>query len=493
MLPILVCHSYFSRLDPKQLERAKPYPPLATLHVAALLRAQGHAVHLFDAMLAEPEDFEPRLREIRPRLLVLYEDHYNFLTKMCLGRMRRAACEMIRIARRLEARVIVSSSDASDDPQPYLNAGADAVLLGEGLVALAQLAARLDRHPTADCRELVAGVPGIASLEGATEDHAETRVVMSGGPSPPPLAPDPPIAAWDLVDIERYRSVWRSAHGFFSLNLAASRGCSFRCAWCAKPIWGNRYLQRDAHEVAAELGYLKRHFAPDHIWFADDIFGFRVDWVQAFAAAVRAHGGPVPFTIQTRADLVSARMAAALADAGCREAWLGAESGSQRILDAMRKGLRVGDLVAARELLAVEGIRVGFFIQLGYPGEALADLLATRELIESAAPDEIGVSVAYPLPGTAFFEHVKAELGAKTHWRDSGELAMMFHGTYSTGFYHAVRDLLHAHVEARRHQATDGERYRRTRHALDARWDALLAREREFRHEPGPEGHAVYG
>ena len=78
--------------------------------------------------------------------------------------------------------------------------------------------------------------------------------------------------------------MWLKAHGYFSLNMAASRGCPFRCAWCAKPIWGNQYLQRDAAEVAAEMAYLKRSFNPDHIWFADDIFGFRVDWVAEFAA-----------------------------------------------------------------------------------------------------------------------------------------------------------------------------------------------------------------
>ena len=148
-------------------------------------------------------------------------------------------------------------------------------------------------------------------------------------------------AAWDLVDIDRYRSAWLASHGYFSLNLAASRGCSFRCAWCSKPIWGNHYLQRSPAAVGEEMRYLKRTFGPDHIWFADDIFGFRVDWVRDFAAVGAADDGAIPFTIQTRADLMSERMVEALRDAACTEAWLGAESGSQRILDAMNKGTTV--------------------------------------------------------------------------------------------------------------------------------------------------------
>jgi len=289
------------------------------------------------------------------------------------------------------------------------------------------------------------------------------------------MPPDPRLVghpAWDLVDIERYRTLWNERHGYFSLNMAASRGCPFRCNWCAKPIWGNHYKQRDAADVAAEMIYLKHAFAPDHIWMADDIFGFHVDWVNAFADHLGEADGSVPFTIQTRADLCSDRMADALARAGCAEAWIGAESGSQRVLDSMTKGTRVDDLVAARRRLGERGIRVGFFIQLGYLGEQLDDLLATRALIARAAPDDIGVSVSYPLPGTKFFEQVQAQLGEKTHWQDSGDLAMMFSGAYDSHFYRSFRDLLHAQVELQ--QAAD-EAHAMAQASLQARWDALIA------------------
>jgi anaerobic magnesium-protoporphyrin IX monomethyl ester cyclase len=476
MLSILLGHSYFLRLDQKQWKRAKPYPPLATLQVAARLRALGHRVDFFDAMLADGTgEYERKLVALEPQIVILYEDNYNFLTKMCLARMRQAACRMIAAARSAAARVIVAGSDATDEPQAYLAAGAEVVLAGEGLEALDELLARLERRPDTAIPELVAGIPGLASASTPHEAAGARRGAI------PPARAELPVPAWDLVDIERYRSSWRRAHGYFSLNMAASRGCSFRCAWCAKPIWGNHYLQRRPADVAAEMTRIKRELAPDHIWFADDIFGFRVDWVTEFAAALATAGGSIPFTIQTRADLISERMAAALRAAGCSEAWLGAESGSQRVLDAMNKGIRVGEIHSARARLGAAGIRVGFFIQLGYLGEELSDILATRELIETARPDDVGVSVAYPLPGTRFHDLVSAQLGEKNRWQASGELAMMFPGTYTTAFYREVRDLLHQQVlapsqqSALRSAAADG-----ARRSLQRRWDRLLARHESF-------------
>lgn len=458
---VLVAHSYFLRFDPKQFERAKPYPPLATLEVAALLRQHGHAPALFDAMLAEGvDDFAELLADVAPKVLVLYEDNYNYLSKMCLARMRDAACQMIRLAKAAGARVLVAGSDVSDAPAPYFQAGADAALRGEGLDVLPRVVGHWLAHPGTPLPALAGAVQaqGAAEPQGCSTSAAFIQL---------PAASNADLqAAWDLIDVERYRQMWQRVHGRFSLNMAGSKGCSFRCSWCAKPIWGPRYQQRRAAAVAREMVALRVQLRPDHIWFADDIFGFRVDWVQRFAEELNRLGGGLPFTIQTRADLISPAMASALAEAGCSEVWLGAESGSQKVLDAMRKGTTVREIREARRLLGAAGIRVGFFIQLGYLGEGLPELLETRRLIEQARPDDVGVSVAYPLPGTAFYDEVRGQLQGKTHWDDSGDLAMMFKGTFDTATYRQVRALLHAEVEAR----SSSERT-----AVAQRWEDLLA------------------
>ncbi len=483
-LSILVGHSYFLRFDRKQWEKAKPYPPLATLQTASSLRDAGYDVAVFDAMLAEgPDQFVRQLQGLKPQVVVFYEDNFNFLSKMCLEKMRAAACQMIAASRSSGARVLVAGSDATDSPGAYLAAGADVVLLGEGLSALAVLCQRLSVQTEMRTEDLVSGLPEVAYLrDGALHRPRADRFAAGSA--------HPVMPALDLIDIELYRSVWREAHGYFSLNMSSSRGCSFRCNWCSKPIWGNRYLQRPALEVAAEMAYLKRRFAPDHIWFADDIFGFRADWVETFAAALAADGGGVPFTIQIRPDLISVRIARALRAAGCREAWIGAESGSQRILDEMDKGTTVEEILTARERLGAEDVRVGFFIQLGYLGERLEDILATRRLIEQARPDDIGVSVSYPLPGTKFYERVKAQLGPKTHWDESNDLAMMFRGTYSTEFYRSVRNLLHAGVDADQPAIRDDQiAHQAALRGIHRRWDELI--NTEYRHRLEPMGVAA--
>ncbi|MEA9610128.1 radical SAM protein [Xanthomonas campestris pv. incanae] len=478
MLKIQVSHSYFLRYDPKQWERGKPYPPLATLQVAALLREHGHRLSLFDAMLADDvQDYPGALQAAQPDLVVFYEDNFNFLTKMCLSRMREAACTMIAAARAQGCRVLVAGSDASDNPDVFLAAGADAVLIGEGIAPLLELVTRLDANPQCAPDTWLDGVARIATAHpAAAREHVGAQ---------PPDARLGGLPAWDLVDIPRYRTFWQQRHGYFSLNMAASRGCPFRCNWCAKPIWGNHYKRRSAEDVAAEMIHLKRTFGPDHIWMADDIFGFHIDWVETFAEQLSDADGAIPFMIQTRADLASDRMATALARAGCAEAWLGAESGSQRILDKMTKGTQVADVIAARRRLGARGIRVGFFIQLGYLGEELADILATRALVREAAPDLIGVSVSYPLPGTKFYEEVKNQLGGKTHWQDSDDLAMMFRGAYDSEFYRSVRNLLHTEVDLQQARTTMGDvAYAQAWQALEQRWDSLIASEHAHRAEP---------
>lgn len=476
VLRISLTHAYFLNYDRKQRERAKPYPPLATLQLASLIRDRGHQVSFFDSMLTQGvEEFDEHLDRHDPQLCIIYEDNFNFLSKMCLGRMRTAACRMIEAAKLRGAFIAVGGSDASDSPDPYLDHGADVVMIGEGIAALLTLVARLDAFPRKLNGARIEGMEGIAfkSAEGTQRmapNRAESRDVTVGR------------AAWDLVDIDRYRRTWQSAHGYFSLNMASSRGCSFKCNWCAKPIWGRSYIQRDARDVALEMQSIKRDYGPDHIWFADDIFGMRPDWVGQFASDLRELGASIPFTIQSRPDLLTDKAVSALREAGCAEVWMGAESGSQKILDAMDKGTTVAEVRAARERLRQAGIRGSYFIQLGYLGETLADIFETRRLIRESAPDDIGVSVSYPLPGTKFYETVRADLGVKANWDDSGDLEMMFQGTYHSDFYRAVRVLLHDEnrIQNRRpgEHLEDGDG---GMHAIEERWRRLVANERRYR------------
>jgi anaerobic magnesium-protoporphyrin IX monomethyl ester cyclase len=205
--------------------------------------------------------------------------------------------------------------------------------------------------------------------------------------------------------------------------------------------------------VAAELAEVKATIAPDHVWFADDIFGLRPSWLADFGAEVEARAAHVPFTIQSRCDLMTPEAVAGLRRAGCAEVWLGAESGSQAVLDAMDKGTRVEQIHEARCRLGEAGIRAAFFLQFGYPGETWADVMATVEMVRDALPDDIGISVSYPLPGTRFHGAVADQLGAKTNWDASGDLDMMFRGTYASAFYRRLHGAVHDDLDLHRRKA----------------------------------------
>jgi anaerobic magnesium-protoporphyrin IX monomethyl ester cyclase len=436
---ILLAHSYHLPYDAKQVRKMQPYPPLGTLYAATALRERGISAAVFDPMLEDPvRGFPEMLRREKPKILAIYEDDFNFLSKMCLTRMRALAWQLAHASQKAGAIVIAHGSDATDHAKEYLQNGVDFVLVGEAEESLAELCASILRGG-----ELPTNIPGVLHLDAFGD-------VVHSSLSSPRNANWKNLSrpARELIDLEPYRDAWVSAHGHFSTNVVASRGCPYRCNWCAKPISGNKFQLRPAELVADEIRELKEVYGVQHIWFGDDIFALNQHWVQQFADEVQARGCALPFKIQSRADLMSQETVAGLKRAGCAEVWMGVESGSQRVLDAMDKGLRVAEVEAARARLADAGIRACYFLQFGYPGEHWEDIKQTIELVRSSRPDDIGVSFSYPLPGTAFFERVQEQIGAKSNWTDSDDLCLMFKAAYKDEFYLALRNALHAEVDS---------------------------------------------
>ena len=442
-MKVLFTHSYFMRFDPKQWKQRQPYPPLGTIYAAALLREHGHHVALFDTMFAHTAtQLLPHLDREQPQALVIYDDGFNYLTKMCLTNMRHAAFDMARLAQARGIKVIVCSSDATDHATAYLQAGADIVIPGEGEMALLECIQALDQGQP-DC----AHIPGLIYKQHHQILSTPKRPVMRDLDALPP-------PAWDLIDITPYKTAW-AIHGYFSINMATTRGCPYKCNWCAKPIYGNRYHSHSPEAKAEELAYLVQHFGAQHVWFCDDIFGLKPGWVAAFAQALQNRGLHIPFKIQSRADLLLREDTVAdLARAGCQEVWLGVESDSQKILDAMDKGITVDQIQTARTLLAHHGIRTAFFLQFGYLGEDQTDIKATFDMLRHTMPDDIGVSVAYPLPGTPFYDKVKAQLALKANWTDSDDLALLFRNTHSPHYYKRLHR--YVHKQFRKWQAYQG-------------------------------------
>lgn len=438
MVDVLVTHSYHLPYDSKQLRKMQAYLPLATLYAAAALREGGLSVAAFDSMLEEPTaGFAAALRAHRPRIVAVYEDDFNFLSKMCLTRMREVAWEMAKSARAIGATTIVHGSDSTDNPALFLENGFDFVCCGEAEQVLVQL-----------CTSILRGEDP-PPLDGLV--HLDRNGLLKQGAQR--LAKNPTwttiaSAARDLIDLEPYRRAWTDAHGYFSLNMVSSRGCPYHCNWCAKPISGNKFHLRPAVAVAQEMKYLKQDAGAQHIWFGDDIFALSQEWMREFALEVERIGGSVPFKIQSRANLMTEETVGHLRTAGCAEVWMGVESGSQAVLNAMDKGLDLESVRNARRRLKCAGIRACFFLQFGYPGEAWTELEETIAFVRDTRPDDVGISFSYPLPGTVFYERVHQQLGHKRNWTDSDDLCIMYRAAYKTDFYRAVRNALHAEVDS---------------------------------------------
>jgi anaerobic magnesium-protoporphyrin IX monomethyl ester cyclase len=417
---VLFAHPYHLALDPHEEGVGKPYPPLSPLIVAAKARAAGFDVAFHDAMYEKDERrFEDVVRGY-DRVAILGDDH-SVQMKMCLGRIKQAHLAMIAAAKRAGASVVVSGPDVSDHPAHYLEAGADGAIVGEAVEAVVSW---------------LRDEPGIVGLHGGRG---------AGGRAKPLDDLDAlPLPAWDLTDLRAYRDRWRARHGYWEMAVSTSRGCPYRCNWCAKPTWGRTYHSRSPEVVAHEVAELTRRYAPDRIWFTDDIFALKASWLRAYRDAQTQAGlvRVVPYRCLSRADLVQEdSFAADLAATGCREVWMGAESGADSVLEAMDKDGSVDEIRRATALLRGHGIRVGFFLQLGYPGEGLPEIEDTVAMVKALRPDDIGVSVTYPLPGTVFHGRVAATMG-DTHWDGSMENRPLYEAPFDQAFYGAAKEVL---------------------------------------------------
>jgi anaerobic magnesium-protoporphyrin IX monomethyl ester cyclase len=432
MLDILFSHSYYYKLDPKQWKNKTPFPPLGTLYAASLMRENNYSVALFDTNLLENHfAIQSVLEEKNPKYLIIYDDGFNYLTKMCLTNMRKACFEMIVLGKKQNCIVVVCSSDATDHYEEYIAKGADFIIQGEGEITLLELINSLEKGITPET------ISGIVYQNNTNIQVNPKRAVLQN-------LDELPLPAWDLVDIDSYRNIWQESNQTFTLNLATTRGCPFKCNWCAKPIYGNRYNSHSPEYIVSQIAFLKEKYGVTRFWMCDDIFGLKPNWIQEFNLELQKQSLKISYYIQSRVDLLLKEDTIdALAKSGLEEVWVGAESASQKILDAMDKGTKVEQIYEATSLLKKNNIRVAFFLQFGYLTENQDDISKTIAMVKELLPDNIGISVSYPLPGTPFYEKVKDDLKLKSNWIDSDDFEMMFKGTFNSNYYRKLQRFVH--------------------------------------------------
>lgn len=413
---VLLTHAYFLADDPKEQRIMKPYPPLGILYLSAWLKSRGFGVEIYDSTFGSREELYGVLGGGTPGLLGVYA---NLLT-------RASAVDLIERAKALGWTVVAGGPEPANYAEEYLAAGADYVVPGEGELVLEQL---LRENPAPN---------------GVAYRDASGAVVRT---PPMPQIRDLDSLPWpdrESIDIGRYLRAWRERHGTGSVSLITARGCPYRCRWCSHSTYGMTHRRRSVAAVADEVEWILNRYAPDMLWYADDVFTIHHGWTLEFAAELRRRGVRTPFECITRADRLNPRLAEALAEMGCFRVWIGSESGSQKVLDAMERGVRVEQVREAVRLVRAEGIQAGMFLMWGYEGEEIEDIESTAEHVAACSPDVFLTTVAYPIKGTPYFDQVNGRLIPLGDWRTRTDRDVVIRGRHSRRFYGFADNLLRA-------------------------------------------------
>jgi radical SAM superfamily enzyme YgiQ (UPF0313 family) len=429
---LLLTHGYFIQEDPKELQIMKPYPPLGLLYISSYLKSKGHSVELFDSTFHLRQDLISRLQVGSPGILGIYS---NLLT-------RSTVLEIIRAAKESGWKVVLGGPEPSNYVAEYLSSGADVIVNGEGEITLEELIPVLVSGNSGDlCR-----VNGIA-FRDETGSICETP--------PRPLIPNIDSLPWpdrESIDISRYMDAWRRHHGTGSVSLIAARGCAYHCRWCSHSVYGKTHRRRRPDCVADEVEWLLTRYHPDMLWMADDVFTVHPGWLFKYADEIKRRNLLIPFECITRADRMNEKVADALAEIRCFRVWIGSESGSQPILDAMERGVTVEEVQQAVHLCKERGIQTGMFLMWGYLGEELADIEATIEHVKRSNPDIFLTTVAYPIKGTDYFSDASPSLAPDKKWQQCTDRDYQVPGQHSRQYYQYADQLLQSEVALHRLQ-----------------------------------------
>ena len=429
-MSLVLAHGYFLADDAIEQRIMRPYPPLGLLSISAWLDRAGVSHDVVDATFLDADSFVQRVRELRPHMLAFY------VTLMT----RRSVLRLIAALGGGEDGpvVVLGGPDVRHNATDYLAHGAHLLVVGEGEQTMTDLA----RLSKAACRDAAT----LAAIPGLIHADAHGQPVFTGERRFVPELDELPEPARHRIDLQPYLSAWRNAHGQTSLNVSTQRGCPYKCAWCSRAVYGTSYRRRSPRHVVAELRKMVDRYAPDQFWFVDDVFTINHNWLAGFAEELDAAGLRIRYECITRADRMNERVVQLLSRTGCVRVWIGAESGSQRILDAMQRQVRVEQVTAMIRAAAVAGIQTGTFLMLGYPGETESDIVATERYLRQARPDLFTVTLAYPIRGTVFHDQVADQTTAPPFDQGS-DRDRRFPRTYSDDYYrHAVRLLNHAHA-----------------------------------------------
>lgn len=439
---LLLTHGYFLTEDTKEQAIMKPYVPLGLLYLSSHLRNKGLDAEIYDSTFGSRQELFALLEKGEPGVIGIYGNLMTRANVLAIAAQARAA----------GWRVMLGGPEPANYAEQYLSNGADIIVQGEGELPVEQLL-RSGFDP-ARWHE----VKGIIFRSAAGE------TIRTGSPELLHSLDQQPWPDRERVEISRYLDTWRQHHGTGSLSVITARGCPYRCNWCSHSVYGMTHRRRSPQAVAAEVEWLIERYEPDMLWMADDVFTIHPGWIAEYAALLKQKRIRIPFECITRADRMNERIAELLAELGCMRVWIGSESGSQRILDAMERGVTVSQVRSAVASCKRLGIETGMFLMWGYEGEDIDDIEATVDHLKACRPDFFFTTVSYPIKGTPYYEKVADRLVTLGAWQESTDRDIRIRGRHSRNFYKQADMLLRSEMA----EAPDAAQIHTARSALHA-------------------------
>ena len=423
-MSIVLTHTYYLYEDAKEQAIMKPYAPLGLLYISAYLNEQHIENHLYDSTFYSKEQQLQFIKEKQPKAVAIYT---NLMTKINV-------IKLIKILKNDATygfpKLILGGPDITYNCENYLNSGVDFLIIGEGEQTTLELYNAIVSHLD------YSKITGIAYLENGSVKKTPPRLKMKD-------LSELPLPNRAAIPVKKYLETWKTNHGMSSMTISTQRGCPYTCKWCSTAVYGQSYRRRPAELVAEELLMLKNTYNPDSIWFVDDVFTVSHKWIKSFHKEVIKQNAIIPFECITRAERLNDEVLQLLKEAGCYRIWIGAESGSQKIIDAMDRRVDVDVVKEAIQKTNAIGMETGTFIMVGYPGEDEKDINETITYLKAANPTHFTITVAYPIKGTSLYNEIEDKITVQPNWETSTDREIDFTRTFSRKFYdYAVRRIV---------------------------------------------------
>lgn len=434
-MKILLSHGYYIHEDIAERKIMMPYPPQGILHIGTYLRSKGLDCSIFDSTFSSFQDFCDYLVSHSPQYLGLY---VNLMTRPNILKIIR----FIRKSDLLKDMVIIlGGSDVRHHAKLYVENGADYCISGEGEKTLLHLINILEKNSYSK----------LADINGLTYKDLQKGITSTREPELIKNIDDIPFPDFEMIDVQKYLSTWKSNHGYSSLSISTMRGCPYSCRWCSKAVFGNSLRRRSTSSVIKEIKRLHEVYSPDRFWVVDDVFTINKKWLTEFTTSLSDAKLSIKYECITRADKMDHEVISLLKESGCFRVWIGAESGSQKVLDLMDRRVKASTV---REMIIAtnkSGIETGTFLMVGYPGEDEKDILETVKHLKNASPDHITITLSYPIPGTGFYDDVKNNgLKIPGKWGTYSDRDLDFKRTYKNRFYYYAVRYINNEVKAHR-------------------------------------------